>query len=1589
MGIVFLSPEYRERVLGEWYDRADNLQRLASQITPQQAGNLNAWATTYGGYTHPDVIAAMGLSGVPANTPAADAVAAMSFEQITRDNPLRALSGQRVSPRTVEGLIRQAETPVEPDAVPIGELGLLGQIGRAFGNTVKALSRGAFLGLSAPFEEVSAGITSFAEAALDDEPGFFSDGWKNFTDRAAPSGLRLAIGELANRISEDGFQPDDLWRDSTEFIGSGFLPGGQIQETRERQKHNLYLPSQAGVNPEDRYLTPGRALLGLTRLDHVVEPGTGGYNLLSGVADLTANLTLDPLNYVLPAVGAGGRAAGTVEDLPTVERSVASMRGMLFRGPRQTVDAQGAAYMLRGGSPAVNRTVHWLTQETSPSRILGELERRGARIPISLADRLASARTPEVVADALINGPDGMLASVYGLPTISRYTNWRMGRLPHAENARGLAEAGPDFAQAERQANVFDRLGSRVARAFERVPRGTNVDADNPEEAVRNFRAVLRAFPARAFTEERTDELVDKMIRVDWTDGRAQGKVDEVLHEAVADLQRTAKDWLGEDDPRLIDAMFSTFNEYRNSANRFYNTMGPDARPMPQLGTYAIDNEGHRILLKPDNFALALDGTLTPVPTAVLETDMHRFGTFFPDPEQLRRTMSRYSRIIKGANIKDGALLKTFAERLIMPMWVGSQITRPATALRAVGDSLIRLALMGSHMTPGHPIEYFTTLLGRKERGITGLTLEAYDEYVDEVAGGLRALADGGGRAVPTEVLGEGWDRFYSSDPRWLQFHAQRLGHMAQDRLMRQTAALPHEEAVDWFMGPSGRHYLRSLPRRIRDTLNTRDDYSRFVAGHRANIERHTGGNPDLIASLARGEVAGVDVLADRFGWVEKATGALANYRKFMPDVAVGLRDTTKDGRLDKASRAWQRASEALSHLFSATVARTEDVMVRSPRFRELYWENVVKVAPRMTPELRQAALESARKYAGRGGGLLDSRGRNIVSRLEEAFKKPSGVDLDDLDDLDEIASTLARDVIKRELYDHHTRNNTEQALRLLAPFLAPQRDTIQQWLKGFAHNPLKIRRFQQAFEGARHADLDGDGRGFFYKDPDGTEVFAYPSVLAALGVGAGAGIATGAGVAGLTRFFAGRALPGPVGLAVGAAAGIAAGVAANNALDVPGGQVKFEANVGSLNLMGNDLLPGLGPVITLPASFVAQKTPQLKDFWDVILPYGREEIESGVLESQLPSYMQRFLTGLQVSEEGQRLFGNTVADVAGTMIASGEWTDPETGLVSSARQPDLLAEASDRARGLFFIRGLAQFVLPAAPRFEFLAEDKNGTLTALESLATVYRDLNDTYGRDEALGQFVALFGADALAAGAGVNSQSVAERSVDPLGADWERQYPDLVAKYRQVIGYLAPHQPEGFDHVAYRDQLRTGDRVAITPQQSLWLHNNLVGSAIVRFQTEQMGPAANRVEGRLFLAQLRQALRENFQGYGSADDLLPGRADPLVQIAELHNAAADPALSASPVRAALRRFLEVWDAADQVAHELGSPAGITSTSSDPRFRQLRDAIRAEAAALVSETPAFSEVWAGVFERALADDEEPPPIPVWGGPPVEVSSG
>jgi hypothetical protein len=380
------------------------------------------------------------------------------------------------------------------------------------------------------------------------------------------------------------------------------------------------------------------------------------------------------------------------------------------------------------------------------------------------------------------------------------------------------------------------------------------------------------------------------------------------------------------------------------------------------------------------------------------------------------------------------------------------------------------------------------------------------------------------------------------------------------------------------------------------------------------------------------------------------------------------------------------------------------------------------------------------------------------------------------------------------------------------------------------------MRKLQLVVEGGRDADPDGDGRGFFYKNPEnGQWSFTFPL--------------TGELTKLVTGIEAGLTLP-------------LRGV-----------------------VLGLDYRPGLGPFATVAASKLLADTPGYDSIRKFLLPYGER---SDIVGTVVPSYLQKIYDGITGNTDG-RFFANTYVETMQALAATGKYD------LSLPEEKDrMLNDARNKARILVMLRGITLFTGPAAGDFEYKIPTDQGDIYA-NGLAYALRNLQNI-NYDTATLRFIEIFGEDAFAYLSNKTVSEVGGLESSQEFYDFQRNNGGLFRQYKEVAGYFGPKGTE-FSFEAYVGQLNKGQRRRLTAEEVLDASQRAIGLAYYRDMRANFGPTVNQ-EQRAYLANYKEEIKKQYPGFANMQydpQALTRKVDLLFQAAKRDDLVENPAAQA----------------------------------------------------------------------------------------------
>ncbi len=779
--------------------------------------------------------------------------------------------------------------------------------------------------------------------------------------------------------------------------------------------------------------------------------------------------------------------------------------------------------------------------------------------------------------------------------------------------------------------------------------------------------------------------------------------------------------------------------------------------------------------------------------------------------------------------------------------------------------------------------------------------------------------------------------------------------------------------------------YIESVWARIHEKAGGGFKWERHADG-RITYSSIKDGNSEIIDAIGSGRlrVGGKDLDLATVG--DKRYRAISEhfarkyYDEWAPD-SIKIHDTSRVQ--GTAISAWDGF---VGRMFEALASTPENVLSRSPAFRQFYWSRVEEMMPWMDETARTQTLRAAK------AANLDSA---TVNRFARASKESVNTrSISSMEAVENIAMTYALDETRQLLYDLHKRSNFMDIARNIFPFGEAWVEILTRWSTLVYDHPETLRKFQQVTEGARRS-------GFVTTDPvTGQEVFNYPGsgllsnwMLSGANpagplVGAAAGV--GAGV------LAGSLPAAIVGGVTGAAAGAFAGGAAvgDQGGDEGGAALQLQGQVQGINLVAASYLPGLGPLIQAPLARLmgtewAMGKTQFDWLREQMFPFGAPPVNSvsDMAKLTLPAWGKKILTPLATGDPSfARLHAHSTIDVMRALLQT-----PGYSKDSPAQMLRLENDGKKIATNLAIIRGFLQFGLPTGPQIRYYAAAKgenpetNGKFYLFQTLASEYRKMLEARNFDDvaAFDDFRERFGLDPVDF---ITSKTTAavKRGVTVESFDWERTNPGTFKQYPLTAYYAGPDDPnDEFDLRAWTRQLDEGTRVEYTPKQWLSARNNTIGRAAYNEAVRKI--QANRLQRgedslttynsteRVYLRDMKIWLKTEYPGYNVNNVGTPTKGSIEQQISELQTWADDATLAGTGAGKGVALYLQArQQVIDRVTANGYGPTAFQRGNLDGNGEQYRQYLRNYAGWLVNQPQYrdFGPVWLGVLSVELKDD-------------------
>lgn len=1010
------------------------------------------------------------------------------------------------------------------------------------------------------------------------------------------------------------------------------------------------------------------------------------------------------------------------------------------------------------------------------------------------------------------------------------------------------------------QTKLFHRAGKFIVDEAERLgtitPRGmVAVNFADPVHSSNVLRNYLNNIPGLEVGT--TDRIIGRYLAAEGETGRARAVMNGFndVADALVDFNSkrrvTAKglrEFSPETQKALKDKLRDATKLYeggRAKTNDWWNQM------------YASDSKAS---------VMTHDGKLIELPGPQIEAELARGGVMLPDVRRLRNAIGRWGEFLESGPGSKTEKIRDWGNYL-NDTWRASILLRPAYVLRNIGEMQSRMFLAG-HQTMftnplgvlgfaaaasanSGPMRNLLSRFARANKTATGYSFEklkvgdvlAEDDAVrhfQEVMSRTTSRQDM--RSYRGVEMNHNVAEVAIGQPGFNLGLADKLTELHASPLSRVIAGYnPPEVAraiargenrddaiLEWLVKSKTGQSIRTQfadgdPRFAQifgnpvtgtppDPTAMRGYLFDGNAALRKRIQYYTGGNQDLANFIATGQLRqGGNVVFDanlrrtvkgkkKIKDAQNLEQALAQRvptlaRNIAPIVRSFPDDTKLQMRVLRGSDAGlPNKGSKLDQVFDwffHWAGRVESASSVGPEFAYAYHQKMAELLPSIRRAERSRAFSAIKDSEGklRRGSETMATARSGLKYEKEGFLT--------VDDASTAAARHASEHVKTFFYDAMQRRQIFHALRVVAPFIQPFFDTLWRWGKLTAQRPYlleKVGRLGIAAheEGSSviYDDFDfidpfsnqpwrDPTQGFIFKDPQsGEDSFAFPLMGSALATVLGpiSGMMGGPGVQDLA------------------------------------GMQQLTAPLKHLNiaLQGDiDYLPGLGPLITMPLSQVMPEDwfgTMPEWFADWAFPYGRPDLEGGVIESTFfPSWLRR-LTGVLYNDEFRSY------SIKGTMAHLLSTREYDNLHGNPATQQQFIDDTRNTSKMVTFIRALGAAVLPAAPTQDIYTVDKDGRFIGTNYLADRYQHFLDDadYDSEAATDAFLRTYGLDAIGA---LIPSTEGEFVFSGQAWDFYKKNPKKGEAFSDVIGLFFPGD---FSLEAFSFQRDSGARTPLTEEQ-----------------------------------------------------------------------------------------------------------------------------------------------------------------------------
>lgn len=603
---------------------------------------------------------------------------------------------------------------------------------------------------------------------------------------------------------------------------------------------------------------------------------------------------------------------------------------------------------------------------------------------------------------------------------------------------------------------------------------------------------------------------------------------------------------------------------------------------------------------------------------------------------------------------------------------------------------------------------------------------------------------------------------------------------------------------------------------------------------------------------------------------VNKVYGSVENADNALIPATTGYVVRTNPDDTKGMARVMDKWKVVTNSFFDTIAGGAMEKLEKSPIYRQYYYKFVKENADLLKPEQFDEMIAGIRAGAQRLGiseSAYIGGGKREFDNLLKMRASATGEGT--VEQLNEWASNRAFISMKGLLFDAAQKRNVDEVLKVLIPFGAAWREVIGKYATQFAADPTNFRKVERVFTGATNVDLEQDGTGFFYKDPQtGQYMFNYPLSDK------------------FSQLFTGLTSP-------------------------------LVAPVKGLSV-GLTFMPGVGPVGQIGANALLPFVPKESDFRKVFLPYGTP---GTAITDFTPGWMRKTFDALRANpDKMDGIYAQTYVETVRALNATGEYD-----LSNVDDKERLLNDARGKARVLSLFRAFNQFLGPASGTTKFELDTEQGDTYMAHLVKDFQKMQAEDY--DSSVQTFLETYGDDMLLYVSGKSKSEISGLEPTSEFEVWAKQNKSVMSKYKDVAGFFAPGGAD-FNFQVWKAQVDSGQRERLSASEIIDQAQLMVGSAKYRQARLKFGPYPSR-EQQAWLREYRKALHSELPGFPEVASFDPSEFPKM--IGQLRLAVQEPKLADNDVVKAVQIYLDKRDAAIAQAQAAGF-VGLSSRTVAP---------------------------------------------------------